>query len=602
MGGGLKIFQILKPKTMSTKTKFYKLLTGLMLLSTVTFAQLNYPHKLLEFRSIPGSLTGNGFGPRTTNHVLRFDRDSIDNNNFVLQTVGTNPVLNPLTSTFKLENQQYTGFTYGAGTVNLFNGAPNSISTGLVFGAGPSNASGPAPGSPNVQQVTPLNSYDLLGYFNGGGGPRNGMFKSNCSNPAVANYPGASGTGIDAEYLLPGCCANDGNGGVQIFTAAQRMFDLNNPGGTNDRYYYGDLTISFNQFVDSAVIHVAGLGGSYRYFIGGGSGTNLADWRQTFFSTELELVWPNYSAVQVTKMAGNQFFSVSGKNILNNAITPNGESIDIGVIPLPNWNNFGAATGSFRVTGARTDYIKFKVWLRGANANNTGTGFKWSAPGALSGASRDPLTGDIWYISASVKSPLLTTSCPLGDPSCTSLPANGINLTAALNGSDVQLNWKTQSEINSNYFVIERSTDGINFSSIGTKQAAGNSSIELTYSQVDPNMSVPAYYYRLKLVDIDGRFSYSNIALVRKSGIKGVKVFPNPVTSQVNIEFSNAKGNYEITVYNQLGQNVISKAVTISSTVQYVNLSKGTLASGSYLISAKNTETNEKYVQNVIFQ
>jgi hypothetical protein len=517
--------------------------------------------------------------------------------------VGTNPVPTPLVSTFKLENQQYTGFTYGAGTVNLFNGAPNSISTGLVFGAGPSNATGPAPGSPNVQQVTPLNSYDLLGAFNGGGGPRNGMFKSNCSNPAAATYPGGSGTGIDAEGLFPGCCANDANGGVEIFTAAQRMFDLNNPGGAANRYYYGDLTISFNQFIDSAVIHVAGLGGSYRYSIAGGNPTNLADWRQTFFSTELELVWPNYAAVAVTKMAGNQFFSISGKNILNNALTPNGESIDIGVIPLPSWNNFGAATGSFRVTGARTNYIKFKVWLRGADANNVPpTGFKWSAPGSASGGSRDPLTGDIWYISATVKSPLLTPSCPFGDPSCTSLPANGVNLTAALNGSDVQLNWKTQSEINSSYFVIERSTDGVNFNSIGTKQAAGNSTLELTYNHVDPNMSVPAYYYRLKLVDIDGRYSYSNIAIVRKSGIKGVRVFPNPVTSQVNIEFSNAKGNYEISVYNQLGQNVMSRNAIIASTVQYVNMEKGTLAPGSYLISARNTETNEKYVQNVIFQ
>jgi hypothetical protein len=590
---------------MSTKTKFYTLLTGLMLLSTVSFAQTNWPHKLLELRSAPSlPVTGNGFGPRTTNHVVRFDRDSIDNNNFVLQTQGSNPVLNPLVATYKLENQQYTGFTYGAGTVNLFNGAPNSISTGLVFGAAPSTASGPPPGSPNVQQVTPLNSYDLLGAFNGGGGPRNGMFKSNCSNPAAPTFPGGSGTGIDAEGLFPGCCANDANGGVEIFTAAQRMFDLNNPGGTNDRYYYGDLTIAFNQFIDSAVIHVAGLGGSYRYFIAGGNPANLADWKQTFFSTELELVWPNYAAVQVTKMAGNQFFSISGKNIINNALTPNGESVDVGVVPLPNWNNFGAATGSFRVTGARTNYIKFKVWLRGADANNVpSTGFRWSAPGSASGGVRDPLTGDIWYVSASIKSPLLTTTCPFGDPSCTSLPANGVNLTAALNGSDVQLNWKTQSEINSSYFVIERSTDGINFNAIGNKQAAGNSNIELSYDYLDLNMNVPAYTYRLKLVDIDGHYTYSNIAIVRKTGgVKGVRVFPNPVQSQVNIEFSNAKGNYEITIYNQLGQNVMSRNATIASTVQYVNMEKGTLAPGSYLISARNTETNEKYVQNVIFQ
>ena len=588
---------------MSTKTKFYTILTGLVLLSTASFAQLNNPNKLLELKSAPGLLTGNGFGPRITNHVVRFDRDSIDNNNFVLQTVGTNPVLNPLVATYKLENQQYTGFTYGAGTINLFNSAPNAISTGLVFGAAPSTASGPPPGSPNTQQVTPLNSYDILGAFNGGGGPRNGMFKSNCTNPPAATYPGGSGTGIDAEGLFPGCCANDANGGVGIFTAAQRMFDLNNPGGTNDRYYYGDLTIAFNQFIDSAVIHVAGLGGSYRYFVAGGVNTNLADWRQTFFSTELELVWPNYAAVQVTKMAGNQFFAVSGKNIINNAVTPNGESVDVGVIPLPNWNNFGAATGSFRVTGARTNYIKFKVWLRGADANNVGTGFRWSAPGAASGGSRDPLTGDNWFISASVKSPNLTPGCPLGDPSCTSLPATGVNLNAALNGNDVALSWKTESEINSDHFEIERSTDNVNFSQIGSKQAAGNSTATINYTAVDPSMAAAVYYYRLKIVDINGNFTYSNVAFVRKpNGVKNISVFPNPVTDQVNIQFVNAKGKYYITFFNQSGQKVMNRNATIESTVQTVNMAKGSLPAGSYIISARNTETNEKYVQNVIFQ
>jgi hypothetical protein len=116
-------------------------------------------------------------------------------------------------------------------------------------------------------------------------------------------------------------------------------------------------------------------------------------------------------------------------------------------------------------------------------------------------------------------------------------------------------------------------------------------------------MAAPVYYYRLKLVDFNGQFVYSNVAFVRKpNGVKGVNVFPNPVTDQVNIQFVNAKGRYDITFYNQAGQKVMNRNASIESTVQTINMAKGSLPPGSYLISARNTETNEKYVQNVIFQ
>jgi hypothetical protein len=587
---------------MSTKTKFYKLLTGLMLLSSVGFAQPRLLEYTLNHLTGGGSVPGSGFGPRITNHLVSFDKDRQDNGSMDLQSANPEPIVAPfVTSTFSFQNQQYTGFTYGAGTINGF-GTSNAISSGLVFGAGPSNATGAPPGNPNIQQATPLNSYDVLGAFNGGGGPRNGMFMSNPANAPVANYPGASGTGLDAEALYP-APATDANGGVQLFTAAQRMFDLNNPAGTANRYYYGDLVITFNKYLQDPVVHIAGLGGSYRYFIAGGNSTNPADWRSTFFSTELELV-TSAPAVSLVKMAGNQFMTVSGKNILNNALTPNGESIDVGVVPLPNWNNFGAATGSIKISGIRTNILRFKVYLRGSDANALPNNFNWSAPGAASGGSRDPLTGDIWMVSVSTTWPTITNSCLPGDPNCITLPATGVNLAAALNGNDVALSWKTQSEINSNYFVIERSTDGINFNTIGNKTAAGNSSAELSYGFSDPNMNVPAYYYRLKLVDIDGHFTYSNIAVVRKSGsIKGVRVFPNPVTENMRLEFSNAKGNYKVSVFNQTGQEVITEKVTIASTVQYITINRNNLASGSYLVRVTNTENGEMlFADKIILQ
>jgi hypothetical protein len=226
--------------------------------------------------------------------------------------------------------------------------------------------------------------------------------------------------------------------------------------------------------------------------------------------------------------------------------------------------------------------ITFSVYMRGFMANKL-----WSSTPALTAQSYN---GDRYTVSFTlVEFPFL--------------PATGIHLNAALNGNDVALSWKTETEINSDHFEIERSTDGINFASIGTKQAAGNSVSTINYTYADPNMAAPVYYYRLKLVDFDGRSGYSNVAIVRKpNGIKGMRVFPNPASDQVNLEFSNAKGNYEISVYNQGGQLVMGTNTIIASTVQYLNMPKGTLSKGSYIISARNTETNEKFVQNVIFQ
>jgi hypothetical protein len=258
------------------------------------------------------------------------------------------------------------------------------------------------------------------------------------------------------------------------------------------------------------------------------------------------------------------------------------------------FDEIGAASGSIRIN-ANVNTIRLRVYLRGSNASQ----FNWSAigqPGAgqqVFGGTRNPFPGDIWSVSVSSQLSELIT-----------LPSTGVNLTAALNGNDVLLKWKTETEVNSDHFDIERSIDGRNFNVIGMKAAAGNSTTTINYDQVDPGMNASAYYYRLKLVDADGRFTYSNIAVVRKAGnIKTVKMFPNPASSQVNLEFSNAKGNYVISVFNQAGQEVISQKNTITYGVQYVTINRNTLASGNYFVRVRSTESSEVlFAEKVVLQ
>lgn len=79
-------------------------------------------------------------------------------------------------------------------------------------------------------------------------------------------------------------------------------------------------------------------------------------------------------------------------------------------------------------------------------------------------------------------------------------------------GASALLNWKTSSEINAVYFEIQRSADGINFTGVGNKNASGNSADTKIYQYTDPiGNSTGNIYYRLKTVDVDGKFTYSKL-------------------------------------------------------------------------------------------
>jgi hypothetical protein len=187
------------------------------------------------------------------------------------------------------------------------------------------------------------------------------------------------------------------NGAVEVFTTAQALY--NNPAyPIGSRVYFGDLVLTFNQPVKNPVIHIAGLGGSYRYLPSGAPNTP-ANYLSTFFATELELSTPGLTS---TLLSGNQFITVSGNNILNNNdVNPNGGSI---IDPTEFINNLGAATGSVRINGT-VQTLVYRVYLQGGTASQ----FAWSAPGtaSLPGAPRDPFTGDIWYVAASYDRPAL---------------------------------------------------------------------------------------------------------------------------------------------------------------------------------------------------
>ncbi len=134
----------------------------------------------------------------------------------------------------------------------------------------------------------------------------------------------------------------------------------------------------------------------------------------------------------------------------------------------------------------------------------------------------------------------------------------------------VNFSWQTASEFNSDYFIIERSTDGINFLNIGKRSAAGYSTLLLSYSFTDDNPAPGTNYYRLNQFDFNGMHEYSPVRAVFYSGNSVViSVYPNPFSTSININIYNTSqtvkygfDNYRMEIYNALGDEVMNTGIT----------------------------------------
>lgn len=212
--------------------------------------------------------------------------------------------------------------------------------------------------------------------------------------------------------------------------------------------------------------------------------------------------------------------------------------------------------------------------LRVAHWYNPGAGLKWYAEGTSPVITVSGITGTIQTdINVTSFSPF-TFGAPNG---INPLPIELINFKGFAAKSSNVLQWTTATEINNDYFQLERSTNGYEFTSIATIDGAGNSTSIKNYEFTDENASEKIYYYRLKQVDFDGRFSYSNIISIERNQASNsfIDVYPNPSNTGI-INISTSDDVTEITIYNAVGQVVrkINTAAT-SNYIQDINIAEG---------------------------
>ncbi len=183
------------------------------------------------------------------------------------------------------------------------------------------------------------------------------------------------------------------------------------------------------------------------------------------------------------------------------------------------------------------------------------------------------------------------------------LPVKLISFTAKAIEKDALLNWSTATEKNNDHFDIERSNDGVNFTKVGAVNGAGNSTAIEKYSFTDTrvaDISSQNVYYRLKQIDFDGNFEYSNLATITfaKQGLVSISnVQPNPFVGNLVVNFNLPdEGNVTILIIDAQGRIVASNDVNANKGNNIAEFNTTEYAKGLYFISVnyKGSSTNYK--------
>lgn len=174
------------------------------------------------------------------------------------------------------------------------------------------------------------------------------------------------------------------------------------------------------------------------------------------------------------------------------------------------------------------------------------------------------------------------------------------NATYNENTNCVDLNWTTLSEINNNYFVVEKSIDGINFEEINKINSYGNSNLIQTYNTNDCDITTEFIYYRIKQVDIDEKFTYSNIESVNIPNIqpeeKEIKIYPTLITNN-NFNITNKNlAHLNIKIFDINGNTVYETTIK-----EYENnIRTDNLLNANYYVLFQNTDNNIVFAKKIL--
>lgn len=163
------------------------------------------------------------------------------------------------------------------------------------------------------------------------------------------------------------------------------------------------------------------------------------------------------------------------------------------------------------------------------------------------------------------------------------LPVSELVFNAQLIDQKVQLNWSTKNEQNLAHFEVERSFDLQNFEYLSTKIANGNNGVSAQYQDWDMQPKKGVSYYRLKLVNVDGSFTYSNIETIVWEDPGFISIYPNPANQQFNIALGNMDENSVLVQLIDIqGKIITNQSFAVNNGL--VNIPTDKLSQGMYVV------------------
>ncbi len=318
--------------------------------------------------------------------------------------------------------------------------------------------------------------------------------------------------------------------------------------------------------------HTLGSTGQFGAALVAGGGTGAVDYVNTGWITDLGAsdwtisLWLN-DLLDVTNL--NYIFgdnTAGSFRCFYNGVAPTGGIIlrgpsmtDVGVTgvqPGPSVVHFVYDSSVPEIRAYLNGAFQINV-VQAAPLNINGTApFKVAGYSSSSGMEAGGLLDEFRFYNRALDSAEVASTWNI-----TIIPVELTSFTASVNNNDVTLNWATASELNNNGFQVERKSNG-EFEPIGFVPGFGTTSETKTYSFSDANLNPGVYSYRLKQIDYDGSFEYSDpveVTIIVPDVYSLHQNYPNPFNPTTKITFTlAANANVTLKVFDILGQEVMT--------------------------------------------
>ncbi|MDO6391609.1 T9SS type A sorting domain-containing protein [Pontibacter sp. BT731] len=190
------------------------------------------------------------------------------------------------------------------------------------------------------------------------------------------------------------------------------------------------------------------------------------------------------------------------------------------------------------------------------------------------------------------------------EPIIIPLPVELVYFTATVRNNQAHLEWLTASELDNDRFEIERSLDARSFEKVGTVKGKGTTSLETKYQFTDRTPVQGTVYYRLRQVDVDGQFAYSNVIAVNAKGLArelATQAYPNPFQDVIKVTLTVPEAQVAaMTIYDINGRRVMAKDMDLDAGVNVLELQLGQLQTGMYILKVvgEGMESTTRIMKN----